>query len=86
MSTESTFSPQSYPPIFICESCNFKCSKKRDYERHLLTRKHLKSTGVNILSTETHKKPSDVFTCEKCEKTYKERSGLWRHNKKCNYV
>lgn len=86
MSTKSTFFPQSCPPFFSCESCNFKCSKKRDYDRHVLTRKHLKSTGVNILSTETPKKPSDAFMCENCEKIYKERSGLWRHNKKCQVV
>jgi hypothetical protein len=86
MSTKSTNLPTFYPSIFDCENCNFKCSKKRDYERHLLTRKHIKSTGVNVLSTETPKKPCDVFMCEKCEKVYKERSGLWRHNKKCNVM
>jgi len=86
MSTKSTFLPQFYPSNFVCKNCDFKCSKKRDFERHLLTRKHIKSTDVNILTQETHKKPQHLFACEKCKKTYKERSGLWRHNKKCNYV
>ena len=25
---------------FNCELCDFKCNKKSDFERHLLTRKH----------------------------------------------
>ena len=86
MSTKSTNLPPVSPSFFDCKKCNFKCSKKRDYDRHLLTRKHLKSTDSNILSTETLKKPHDIFMCEKCEKIYKERSGLWRHNKKCQVI
>jgi hypothetical protein len=26
--------------IFYCEKCAFKCSKKSNYEKHILTRKH----------------------------------------------
>ena len=29
-----------YAKKFVCENCNFKCSKKSDYNRHLSTRKH----------------------------------------------
>ena len=25
---------------FICEKCNFSCSKKSNYDKHLITRKH----------------------------------------------
>jgi hypothetical protein len=83
MSTESTILPKSGPPFFDCKSCDFKCSKKRDWDRHLLTRKHLKSTEINESSTKNPQKASDGFSCEKCGKVYKERTGLWRHNKKC---
>ena len=83
MSTESTILPQCGPPFFDCKKCDFKCSKKRDFDRHLLTRKHLKSTEINKLSTKTPQKASNEFSCEKCGKVYKERTGLWRHNKKC---
>ena len=30
--------------IFICEICNFKCSKQSDYDRHILTLKHKNRT------------------------------------------
>ena len=26
---------------FICECCHFSCSKKSNYDKHLITRKHL---------------------------------------------
>jgi hypothetical protein len=48
-----------------------------------LTRKHLKSTEINESSTKNPQKAQDGFSCEKCGKVYKERTGLWRHNKKC---
>lgn len=83
MSTESTILPKSGPPNFECINCDFKCSKKRDLDRHLLTRKHIKSTEINESSTKKPQNPPDLFSCEKCGKVYKERTGLWRHNKKC---
>jgi len=77
------------PEIFTCELCNFKCSKKRDYERHLLTRKHEKSGKGNTLVTngniESAKSPEPItFTCKTCDKIYKSRKGLWCHQKKCS--
>jgi len=86
MTTESTNLSPKNTPIFFCESCNYTCSKKRDYEKHLATIKHAKSTGINVSSTFYTQKSSHVFACEKCGKVYKERTGLWRHNKKCSNV
>ena len=60
---------------FICKSCDFKCSKKGDFNRHLDTLKHKNQQHVTLLT-------SPQFICE-CGKNYKERTGLWRHKKKC---
>jgi hypothetical protein len=60
---------------FNCVECDFKCSKKGDYTRHLLTLKHKKQQKSTVLT-------SQYVTCN-CGKIYKERSGLWRHKKKC---
>ena len=65
---------------FVCENCDFKCSKKGDYNRHILTGKHIKLTETN---TFLHQKTSDHI-CEQCNKIYKSRVGLWSHKKKCN--
>ena len=64
---------------FLCENCNYYTSKKSSYTSHLLSAKHLKTTNIN----EILPKISPKHNCEKCEKSFNDRSGLWRHNKKC---
>ena len=27
-------------PLFVCETCDFKCYKQSDYDRHVVTIKH----------------------------------------------
>jgi len=67
------------PVEFYCELCNFKCSHKRDYNRHLSTAKHKwKSDGNN-----GNKKSAQVFQCDICDKRFKTNSGLWKHAQKC---
>ena len=65
---------------FQCEPCDFKCGKKSYWERHVITAKHIKLTNVNEIVS-----PSlDItFVCDKCDKIYKSRVGLWKHSKKC---
>jgi hypothetical protein len=69
--------------IFTCESCDYKCSKKYSWDRHLLTLKHQESTNDNILGAKGQLK---AYKCENCGKEYSERTGLWRHKKKCEYT
>jgi hypothetical protein len=68
--------------IFICNFCDFKCFKKSNYDTHLLTLKHKNRTNLNILEQNVSE-PLQTFMCEKCNKTYKARSSLWYHKKKC---
>ena len=67
---------------FICENCQFKTSKKSNFDIHLLTLKHLNVTNVTIDVTE---KMPNVNECD-CGKKYKSRVGLWRHKKTCTVV
>ena len=64
--------------FFVCELCDFKCSKKGDYNRHLLTAKHkrCKMIGQNT---------SHLISCV-CGKQYKYDSGYYRHKKVCKYI
>ena len=72
------------PTNFQCLSCDFKCSYKRDYERHVNTKKHKNNKNTTFDNDFYLKKPDlKTFTCEFCEKIYSDRAGLWRHNKKC---
>jgi len=66
------------PLINICETCDFKCSNKKDYNRHLLTAKHKRIT--NDYDNDYKIPPSHA--CE-CGKEYKHRQGLYAHKQKC---
>ena len=68
---------------YICETCDFITCKKTDYTRHILTAKHKLATDSGGLATK-NEKIHKVFVCEKCNKEYYDRTGLWRHSKKCS--
>jgi hypothetical protein len=67
--------------IFECINCDFKCCKESDWKRHILTSKHKNRTFLNDF---TPKNAENIFTCQKCNKTYKARNSLWYHEKKCD--
>jgi hypothetical protein len=65
---------------FVCNICDFICSKTVEWKRHIQTKKHV----TNTLRTEItlrHEESTDPqeFKCEKCNKVYKSRTGLWYH-------
>jgi len=65
---------------FICNKCDYKCSKHSDYVKHLLTLKHKNDDADDILDDA---KLATQYFCE-CGKEYKHRQGLWKHKKTCN--
>ena len=72
-------------PKFICKCCNIKTNNKKDFNKHILTSKHKKLTIVNTIDINI---PQNIincvkFTCKKCNKEYKSRVGLWKHNNFC---
>jgi len=73
-----TFGNTKISQDFYCNFCYYKTCKKNDYIKHLKTTKHF----GNQMET---KKSHCIFTCEICEKKYKNRSGLWKHSKKCSF-
>jgi len=84
MSTLATFFPANPAPKFYCESCDYSTSRKSNYDEHLLTAKHKKSTFSNFCQPNFQQIQQSNFTCENCNKEYKDKSGLWRHKQKCN--
>ena len=67
---------------YICEVCDYVCFKKYNWDKHLMTLKHIEATKCNESTTEKWQKHTD-FCCENCGKEYADRTGLWRHKKKC---
>jgi len=72
--------------LFCCEICKYYTVKKYNYDKHILTSKHLKSIFVNENVGKSSKNSTASNICTLCEKTYKDPSGLWRHKKRCQLV
>ena len=70
---------------YFCKICDYSASQKCHYDKHLASKKHKKNVSRNCHETVTkcHEKSVNQFICEKCEKIYKSRNGLWYHQKKC---
>ena len=69
---------------YSCICCDFKSSKINDWNRHLLTPKHIKNENdTKMIHDDTNiTQKNSLFTCS-CGNIYKHHSGLWRHKKKC---
>ena len=64
---------------YNCEKCDYHSSDKNDYQRHLRTRKHkMDNMDNNRITKKT------AHQCMVCGRTYKYRSGLSKHKRKCS--
>ena len=71
-----------FAPNFYCEKCDYYCDNKSSYTKHLTTEKHLHNiTNVNHTTVEDTK--IKILNCEVCNKEFMNKSGLWKHKKKC---
>ena len=77
MLTQNT---SDYIPYLYCEMCDFKCSKKGDWNRHISTTKHLNT--YEILTNTSTIIPPDKYECI-CGCSYAHRQSLYTHKKKC---
>ena len=76
-------------PEYSCEECNFFTKLKGDYNRHLLTKKHINVTQKTPKNTINVTQKTPLFSekniagykCQYCDKVYKFRQGLNRHIK-----
>lgn len=73
-----TQNSQNSQSKFYCETCDYTCSRKSDYNKHIATAKHINS--YNQLPTTLKK-----YECP-CGKEYKHRQGLYLHKKTCNMI
>jgi len=74
---------QKFSEILRCDCCDYECSRKSDFKKHLLSSKHKKNDKIVTNGDIKFSKVSEQgFVCE-CGKEYKHRQGLWSHKKKC---
>ena len=69
---------------YSCEKCNFNCSKKSNYDKHILTAKHKIRTNTNEKMPKNPKAKSE-YKCV-CNKVFKHASSLWNHKQKCGLI
>ena len=77
MATEKTSDKESK---YVCISCDFMCSNKTDWTRHIARPKHKNNVFGNNIATEKQKK---TYECG-CGKKYVDRTGLWKHKQHCD--
>jgi Txe/YoeB family toxin of Txe-Axe toxin-antitoxin module len=85
-----TLGNQNYAKLctkFFCESCDYRTSRKSSFDNHILSAKHKKHTNMTILETSGNNFMQELciskYSCKNCSKEFKNRSGLWKHNKVC---
>ena len=79
----TNINPQKSPKIleiFECNFCNYVTRNKKDYNKHLTTRKHEIRTNTKKYEEKSPKIPT-AYICE-CGKKYKHASSLWNHKKR----
>ena len=77
---------QKNAELFNCNICDFKCCKKSNYEKHVLSRKH--QNTFKILTNADKNMPENAklnFICE-CGKIYKHRQSLHKHKQQCHHI
>jgi hypothetical protein len=87
METLGNKNQQKSATKFYCELCHYSTSRKCNFDDHNLSAKHKKTLEGNDLETffSKNQQKSAIynFSCENCNKDFKTRSGLWKHNKIC---
>jgi hypothetical protein len=68
-----------------CIHCDYTTSKKSDYDKHLLTAKHINRTSKVAKVAKVAKVIKEELKCE-CGKIYKVRNSLWYHKQKCIFI
>jgi hypothetical protein len=79
MSTICSENSENIPLFFECKECHYKCCKKQHLTQHFNTIKHKSKVGNDVADSGNK---TDCNLCN-CGKKYRDRTGLWKHKKKC---
>ena len=78
--------------IYNCQTCMFITKNKKDYERHIQSKKHRGSAfqTPTIVANIDDTAKDDTFhkppMCSNCHKVYKSRTSVYKHMKKCGVI
>ena len=70
---------------FCCKTCDYITSRKSQYDRHILTKKHLNRINTNDDEVKFQNVPIELkqYNCI-CGKIFKHASSLWNHKQRCH--
>uniref|UniRef100_A0A6C0IGS0 C2H2-type domain-containing protein n=1 Tax=viral metagenome TaxID=1070528 RepID=A0A6C0IGS0_9ZZZZ len=74
---------------YCCKICDYESSRKSNIETHFKSAKHQNNIigdtcDINKQILSNNKQKNTNLICEKCNKQYISRNGLWKHKKTCN--
>jgi hypothetical protein len=76
---------QEKTDIYTCNTCNYNCSDKSNYNKHLNTIKHKRLTDANANTTKNTTNNATQYEC-KCGKKYRHCASLSRHKLNCKNI
>jgi len=82
MLTNANFLSQKVAGKFHCEKCDYKCSRKNDFDKHCETKKHKMLINANKYDKSCTDDLPQHFSCV-CGKFYAQKPSLSRHRKEC---
>jgi len=84
-----TKNEQNLSKHYFCNYCNYKCSRKFNLDRHMLSNKHSNVTQSNQFGVFNEQNEQNIekqietkYVCKHCKKSYESRNGLWKHKTK----
>ena len=83
MTANDSKSMQKVATKFCCETCDYKCNKKSDYQKHLNTAKHKMIVNAINFDKKLAQKTPEHFGCI-CGKVYAQKTNMYRHRKTCS--
>jgi len=71
---------------YYCDICDYKTSHRGHYNEHLTSVKHSRRKQIGIIGNKIVDNNLEIenICCKNCNKKFKTRSGLWKHDKICN--
>ena len=63
---------------YSCKKCDYECSNKYNFNKHLSTTKHKMK---QMKHEKLPKSRQSIYACKTCNQNFKSRTTLWRHTK-----
>ena len=85
MATDGNSFKQKLSNKYYCEICDYGTCRKSNIDNHYRSLKHINSTDGNTnkqIKQKIKQVTTENYTCEICQKCYKDRTGLWKHKSK----